>query len=474
SSTGENNSKVDISKSNIVEFQKKQNQGNGNNLPPKPTIIAILGAIIIIFAIWGFTNKNAQEISIDGKTIGVIKDKEITSEELTKTAIAKLQEELGAEIKVNEEITLKPVHASKDEIVSTEYALSEIVNQYTFQVEATAIYVEGKEIAVVKNEEEAKAVLSSIVSKYVPEGVTQASEPTFLQNVELKEKFVSEDDIMKNEEATNLLNVSSEKGKKYTIKSGDTLYQVAINADMTMEELLKANPGLTEDSMLKIGQELNIVVPEPLLSVVTYEQAVYTEAIPKKVETINNDQEYKTYRKVISAGKDGSKEITATVKKVNGIEESREVVSEKVLTEPVVEKVEVGTLNTPPKKAIGNFIYPIVGARLTSGFGPRWGTMHYGIDLACASGTPIKASDGGTVVFSGWGNGYGNMIKIDHGNGFYTLYGHNSKNIVSVGQKVAQGEVIGYVGSTGNSTGNHLHFEVIKNGVKQNPLNYLK
>ena len=279
---------------------------------------------------------------------------------------------------------------------------------------------------------------------------------------------------MKNEEATNLLNVSSEKGKKYTIKSGDTLYQVAINADMTMEELLKANPGLTEDSMLKIGQELNIVVPEPLLSVVTYEQAVYTEAIPKKVETINNDQEYKTYRKVISAGKDGSKEITATVKKVNGIEESREVVSEKVLTEPVVEKVEVGTLNTPPKKAIGNFIYPIVGARLTSGFGPRWGTMHYGIDLACASGTPIKASDGGTVVFSGWGNGYGNMIKIDHGNGFYTLYGHNSKNIVSVGQKVAQGEVIGYVGSTGNSTGNHLHFEVIKNGVKQNPLNYLK
>lgn len=474
SSTGENNSKTYTSKNNIVEFQKKQSQGNGNNLPPKPTIIAILGAVILIFAIWGFTNKNAQEIIIDGKSIGIIKGKEITAEELTKTSIAKLQEDLGTDVKVNEEITLKPVHASKDKIISIEYALTKIMDQYTFQVEATAIYVDGKEIAVVKNEEEAKAILSSIISKYTKEGVTQTSEPTFLQNVELKGKFISEDDIMKNEQAMSLLNVNSDQGKKYTIKSGDTLYEIAINSNMTLKELLKANPDLTEDSMLKIGQEINIIVPEPLLSVITYEKAIYTEAIPKIIETVNNNKEYKTYRKVISAGKEGSKEVTATIKKINGIEESREIISEKVLVEPTVEKVEVGTLNTPPKKAIGSFAYPVVGARLTSKFGTRWGTMHSGIDLACAKGTPIKASDGGTVVFSGWGNGYGNMIKINHGNGFYTIYGHNSKNIVSVGQKVAQGEVIGYVGSTGNSTGNHVHFEIIKNGVKVNPLNYLK
>lgn len=474
SSAGENNFNANNSKSNIIKFEKNRSYGNGNSLPPKPTIIAILGIAIIIFAIWGFTNKNAQEVFVGEASVGIINDKEITAEELTKTAIAKLQKELGTDIEVNEEIILKPVHASKKEIVSTEYALSEITKNYTFKVGATAILVDDKEIAIVKNEEEAKAVLNAIASKYITEGATQVSEPTFLQNVELKEKFISEEDITQKETAISLLDVNSEQGQKYSIKAGDTLYGIAINADMTMEELLKLNPDLTEDSMLKIGQEINLVVPVPLLSVVTYEQAVYTEAIPKKVETVNNNNEYKTYRKVITAGADGSKEVTAKITKINGIEDSREVISEKVLVEPTVEKVEVGTLNTPPKKAIGSFIYPVSGARLSSGFGARWGTTHKGIDLACAAGTPIKASDGGTVVFSGWGNGYGNMVKIDHGNGFYTVYGHNSKNAVSVGQKVAQGEVIAYVGSTGNSTGNHVHFEVIKNGVHQNPINYLK
>ena len=78
-------------------------------------------------------------------------------------------------------------------------------------------------------------------------------------------------------------------------------------------------------------------------------------------------------------------------------------------------------------------------------------------------------------MFAGWNSGgYGYMVKIDHGNGYQTIYAHNSKNAVSVGQKVAQGEVIAYVGSTGDSTGNHVHFEILKNGVSQNPLNYLK
>ena len=194
----------------------------------------------------------------------------------------------------------------------------------------------------------------------------------------------------------------------------------------------------------------------------------------KKIEKVENNKEYKNYKKVLIEGKDGSKEVTAKVIKVNGVEQKREVLSEKVIVEPKTEKVEVGTLNTPPKKAIGSFIYPVSG-RLSSGYGYRWGTLHKGIDIAAPSGTPIKASDGGTVTFSGWNDGgYGYMVKINHGNGFETVYAHNSKLAVNVGQKVAQGEVIAYVGNTGNSTGNHVHFEVIKNGATQNPINYLK
>lgn len=458
--------------SNIINFEKSK--GSGNNLPPKPTIIAILGIAIMLFVIWGFTNKNSQEIFIGKTSIGIIQDKKILAEELTNTVIAKLKQELGTNVELKEEITLKAVHSSKSDIISTENALTEIIKQCSFEIEAFAIVIDGEEKAILKNEDEAKAVLYSIASKYITDEANLVSEPTFVQNVEIVSKFVEEESIMQSDTAVSLLDVNSEQGQKYAIQSGDTLYQVAINAEMTMEELLALNPGLTENSILKIGQEINLVVPVPLLSVIIEEEVVYNEVIPKTVETINNDNEYKTYRRVITQGSDGSKEVTAKVTKVNGIEQSKEVISETVLVSPTVEKVEVGTLTTPPKKAIGSFIYPVSGARITSGYGMRWGTLHAAIDFACSAGTSIKASDGGTVVFSGWNGGYGYMVKIDHGNGFQTVYAHNSSNAVTVGQKVAQGEVIAYVGSTGDSTGNHVHFEIIKDGVKQNPINYLK
>ena len=116
--------------------------------------------------------------------------------------------------------------------------------------------------------------------------------------------------------------------------------------------------------------------------------------------------------------------------------------------------------------------WPLKG-RLTSGFGMRWGRLHAGIDIAAPRGTPIRAAKAGTVVFSGWMGGYGNAIIINHGGGLATLYGHQSRRAASVGDKVKQGQVIGYVGSTGHSTGNHLHFETRVGGKPQNPGRFL-
>lgn len=118
-------------------------------------------------------------------------------------------------------------------------------------------------------------------------------------------------------------------------------------------------------------------------------------------------------------------------------------------------------------------IKPTTGV-ITSRYGPRWGSTHKGLDIAGPVGTPIAAAAGGTVTFSGWDNyGYGYCIKIDHGSGVVTLYAHCEKLYVKAGQTVQQGEAIATMGSTGRSTGPHLHLEIRLNGVPQNPQLYL-
>jgi murein DD-endopeptidase MepM/ murein hydrolase activator NlpD len=117
-------------------------------------------------------------------------------------------------------------------------------------------------------------------------------------------------------------------------------------------------------------------------------------------------------------------------------------------------------------------IWPVSGP-VTSGFGMRWGRMHEGIDIAVPTGTAVHAAASGTVIHAGWLGGYGNLVVIDHGNGLATAYGHNSSIVVGVGQSVSQGDTIALSGSTGNSTGPHVHFEVRVNGAAVDPLLYL-
>jgi len=117
-------------------------------------------------------------------------------------------------------------------------------------------------------------------------------------------------------------------------------------------------------------------------------------------------------------------------------------------------------------------IWPVDGP-ITSGYGYRWGSLHEGIDIAVPEGTPIRAAAAGTVIIAAYTGGYGNYTCVDHGGGLSTCYGHQSSFAVSVGDSVGQGDIIGYSGNTGHSTGPHLHFEVRINGASTDPLGYL-
>lgn len=127
---------------------------------------------------------------------------------------------------------------------------------------------------------------------------------------------------------------------------------------------------------------------------------------------------------------------------------------------------------SPVAASASGFAWPLAGP-VTSGFGMRWGRLHAGLDVAAGSGTPIRAAAAGTVVFAGVMGGYGNVVVLGHGGGLTTLYAHQSRLAASVGAAVARGQVIGFVGSTGHSTGPHLHFETRVDGRPRNPRAYL-
>lgn len=148
---------------------------------------------------------------------------------------------------------------------------------------------------------------------------------------------------------------------------------------------------------------------------------------------------------------------------------SDEVVSVPVPSAPV----DAPAPPAPKAAPSGGFIWPVSGGLHSSEYGPRWGGFHEGLDIAVPAGTVAVAAKGGTVAFAGWDGGYGYQVIIDHGDGVKTRYAHASALLVSVGSVVEQGEAIIKVGSTGNSTGPHLHFEIIVNGKPQNPRAYL-
>jgi murein DD-endopeptidase MepM/ murein hydrolase activator NlpD len=131
-----------------------------------------------------------------------------------------------------------------------------------------------------------------------------------------------------------------------------------------------------------------------------------------------------------------------------------------------------GSSGVPVRPSGGGLMWPVSGP-VTSPFGWRWGRMHEGIDIAVPTGTPVHAAQSGRVIIAGWMGGYGNLVVIDHGGGLSTAYGHNSSFAVSSGASVSQGQVVAYAGSTGNSTGSHVHFEVRVNGSPVDPLGYL-
>jgi murein DD-endopeptidase MepM/ murein hydrolase activator NlpD len=188
-------------------------------------------------------------------------------------------------------------------------------------------------------------------------------------------------------------------------------------------------------------------------------------------ETIKKDSDeyYKGDTHTQQEGIDGIQIFEGTLTKVSGEVTKRKTDNIEVIREKQDKIILIGTKERPKTAPTGTYAMPIYSYTLTSNFGYRWGRLHSGIDMGAPTATPIYASDGGTVVRAGWYAGYGLCVDIDHENGRLTRYGHCSKLLVNVGDKVYQGQNISLVGNTGHSFGSHLHFEVRQNDVPTDP-----
>lgn len=339
-----------------------------------------------------------------------------------------------------------------------------------FKIEETIRYTAGIEYEF----EQMFQAMKPIVEKDFDDYEVGLIDICYGETIEVVEAYLLEDELMSVEDAVNLVTKEQETQVIYEVQSGDTLSQISLEQNIPLDELIAKNDALEdENSMIRVGQELLITVPEPDLSVIWKKEEVLVEDYEAEVQYIANDNWYTTQKKTLQEPSAGRRKVVAVTTYENGQIVEREIIKEEVYAEAVPKIVERGT-KIPP-----TYIKPLSGGRISSRFGARSAptkgasTNHKGIDWATPTGTPIVASNGGKVVTAGWVSGYGYAVYINHSDGRQTRYGHLNKVLVKVGQYVSQGEKIALSGNTGRSTGPHLHFEIRINGTPVNPLQYL-
>lgn len=445
-----------------------------HNIPRSRSAVLLTSAILCMM-IWTVSVFSvAFEVSVDGKSIGFIKTEDDISKAITLIE-TQTTELLGRPYSLDANISyqLKPVTGdsfiSKGDTIMTPKEMSRYLSTHVDAVSTLAVVsIDGEVVGAVGSEEQANDVLDQIASTYT--GGDKNANYDFVQEVDVNVIETTTNIAMDKEDLYNSLTSTEDTIQTYSISNNETLSSIAKKFGLTTSEITKLNPNVSPTKM-NAGDKVVISKAEPKLSVVTSKNVTYDETIPYKTIKNTNSSMPKNQTKTIKEGKSGSANITAKIMYINGVESERIIESRTVLSNPQDKVLEVGTRNI--SQGTGSMTRPFSG-NMTSNYGYRGREFHTGVDFAGPSGSSIKAADSGKVIFSGRNGNYGNCIIISHGNGVETLYAHNSKNLVKVGDSVDKGDIIGKVGSTGRSTGSHVHVEVRVNGRHVNPRNYFK
>ncbi|OAX45762.1 peptidoglycan DD-metalloendopeptidase family protein [Paenibacillus sp. AD87] len=430
------------------------------------------------------------KVMVKGNEIGTITD-ETQLQKLFADKTEEFQNKYpDAEMVLNTDgITTETIKAYKP-VVNSDETLGKLGDMLTAYAKGVELKVDGEVIGIVKDQATADAILEQVQNKYISASAVRSSlktksvsansskkaegPSTTLKSVGIKEDVAT--DVVKADpnkiwdvsEAVEALTVGKDAPVTYVVREGDTISSIAAKYEITQSEIRKHNPGIKETS-LQIGDELTLTVPKPAVTVKSVEQVVEQIEIKPQVEVRKSAELKAGTTKVVRPGQSGLKSMQYRITKENGEVVQEEWLGQEVIKAAVTEVVLSGTKVVG--EGTGEFAWPVSNATMSSSFGQRWGRQHKGVDLV--GNRDVKASDEGVITFAGQKSGYGNVIIINHRNGYETLYGHLNSIGVKVGQVVEKGESIGVMGNTGRSTGTHLHFEIIKNGTVENPLTYL-
>lgn len=422
---------------------------------------------------FNLTKPNAYAVTIDGRQTAYVTEEAET--EAVLDSILVLKGEPGT-IRYLEKIAHEPVRVKSNQLTNSQELKGNLEKELSFVSAATAIVIDGKEIGIVSDVALAEQIIESVKQKYLPGEKANLTLESFEveEEVQFVPKEVGLEGFMDPDIIENLILSGTEKMETYQVEKGDSLWTIARKNNLTVEDLKEANQLKSE--LLSIGQELKLIKAEPMLHLVATYNINKTENIPFKVKYEANNSLYVGQEQTKKTGVSGKKEVQYKVVERNGLEIAKEIVGEKILKEPVEGIVSRGTKSMIASRGdggSGELGWPIQGI-ITSSYGKRGREFHAGLDIAALKGTPIGAAEAGTVTFAGRSGNYGLLVVVDHGNGLSTYYAHCSEIKVKIGDEVTRGQVISLVGSTGRSTGSHVHFEVRVNGNHTNPINYLR
>lgn len=418
---------------------------------------AAISALLLLALLFShnYFSKYVYVVVLNEMELGVVEDSrdvELFIEDLT----ARCGELYGVNASPADEILLLK-EFRPDSKPSPDLVKEMLRQEMTIVADAFMIYVNGRPYIPVKSEQELEEVFGLLKASYTSEDIEVMTLDAYISgDLSGVSCTVPPQSVMSASAAADiLLNGGSPLHSYGTMAmtgqqapGSDALGSNGAYLEKGGNGYL-VDPGM-QDALLRTANDNAAVV------VSTIEEYSTFESIPYQTIYKYSDELWVVQQEIIVPGEEGLREITYRVTRENGVVVDREKVREITHSHPVTQVVEQG-ISKVPAMGSGRFIWPVPGGQLTPGRGfSQW---HTGIDINAPMGTDILAADSGVVTFSGYGGSQGNYLILYHGD-FWTLYLHNQVNLVRPGTQVQKGQVIALLGSTGRSTGPHLHFEV--------------